>query len=337
VCSSDLPAFFYYFSLFSAVSLEAKRAGIEPIPVADREKITKSDILKSFMLLGPILVILGTLIAGRSPAMAGFWAILSALIIALVLNPELRANPKRILDSFVKGGVAGAQIMIAVGAIGVMLAVLNLTGIGIKFATEIAHIGTEGLLLALILAAATCLILGMGMPTLPAYLIIVLVLGPSLKHLGLPTLSMHLFVFYFGVLSAITPPVALAALAAAPIAKANPMRIALIAFKLALVGFLVPFVFVYEPSLLLVLDFNWPDFLSIMVRLTFAIWLLSTSLIGFDADKLSMLSRAIRLICGFAVLVTDPRIQVLALILGLTRSEERRVGKECRSRWSPYH
>lgn len=316
--AAALPAFFYYVSLFFAVSLEAKRIGIKPIPVADRERITRSDLVRSLMLLGPILVILGVLIAGRSPAMAGFFATISTVAIALILNPVLRSDPKRIIDALVKGGVAGAQIMIAVGTIGVLLAVLNLTGVGIKFATEISHIGADSLFLALVLAALACLVLGMGMPTLPAYLIIVLVLGPSIRFLGLPVLSVHLFVFYFGVLSAITPPVALAALAAAPIARANPMRIAVIAFKLSLVGFLVPFVFVYEPSLLLVLDFNWPDFLSILLRLSLAIWFLSTSLIGFDAGKLAVWSRVIRMICGFAVLIVDPRLQAAALIAGLT-------------------
>lgn len=315
--AAALPALLYYGSLFVSVSLEARRIGIQPIPASEREKVTGRDILQSFMLLGPVMAILAVLIAGRSPAMAGFWAVTSGIVLAFLLNPALRQDPKRLLHALARGGVAGAKVMMAVGAIGVLLAVLNLTGLGLKFATEIANLGTSSLFLGLVLAAGSCLLLGMGMPTLPAYLIIVLVLGPAIASLGLPVIAVHLFVFYYGVLSAITPPVALAAIAAAPIAKSNPMHTAMIAVNLALVGFLVPFAFVYNPSLLLVVDFSWMELGSVLVRLVLAIWLLSTGFIGFDARALARWQRALRLICGIVLLTTDVRLQAAALVIGL--------------------
>jgi len=312
-----LPALFYYGCLFVSVGLEARRLGLEPIPDAEREKIRLNDIVQSFMLIGPILAILATLATGRSPAMAGFWAVITTLIFAIILNPDLRREPRRLIVALAKGGVAGAKIMMAVGSIGVLLAILELTGIGLKFATEISLIGAESLFIALLLAAASCLLLGMGMPTVPAYLIIVLVLGTSIEKLGVPKIAVHLFVLYYGVLSAITPPVALAAIAAAPIAAGNPMRTALVAVSLALVGFVVPFVFVYNPTLLLVVDFNWPDFLSILCRLCLAMWLISTAFRGFDGRKLAIWSRGLRFVAGFALLFVDFEVQLAGLAIGL--------------------
>ena len=315
--AASLPALLYYGSLFIAVSLEAGRLGIRKLDKTERQTILPGDMLKSIMLFGPIVFIMATLISGRSPSMAGFWACVSAVGFSLLLNPALRANPGRLYTALARGGVAGAKIMMAVGTIGVLLAVLNLTGIGIKFATEISQLGTSSLFLALALAAVTCLILGMGMPTLPAYLIIALVLAPTIKLLGLPVLSVHLFIFYFGILSAITPPVALAAIAAAPIAEANPITTAMKALGLAFVGFIIPFVFVYEPSLLLVLDFSWTSFIWVMARLMLAIWLISTAVVGFEFSHLSGWSRLARAVCGFAVLTVFANFQLGAFVLGL--------------------
>lgn len=137
---------------------------------------------------------------------------------------------------------------------GIVIGVMNLTGVGIRFASLIQGLSQGDLAISLILMAIACLILGMGMPTVPAYLVIVLVMGPALQKLGVATIPTHMFVLYFGVLSAVTPPVALAAFAAAPIAGARPMRTAIEAVRLAAPGFIIPFAFVYHPALLLVGD-----------------------------------------------------------------------------------
>ncbi|MEC9346776.1 MAG: TRAP transporter fused permease subunit [Pseudomonadota bacterium] len=314
-----LPALFYYGNLFVAVGLEARRLGLKPIPKGERPKIEKGDWLKSLMFFLPIIAIIATLALGRSPSMAGFWAVVATLVAGLVLNPDLRRNPQQLLRALANGGVAGAKIMMAVGTIGVLIGVFNLTGLGLKFATQIALLGDQSLFIALLLAAASCLVLGMGMPTLPAYLIIVLVLGLAMKRLGVPDLAIHLFVFYFGVLSAVTPPVALAAVAAAPIAGAEPVRTGIIAMKLSLVGFIIPFVFVYDPTILLVVneEFDLIALISEIVRLSFAIWLLSTALIGCEIMKLAGWSRALRLAAGFAVITIRPELQGVGAVVGI--------------------
>ncbi len=194
----------------------------------------------------------------------------------------------------------------------------ELTGVGLKFATQVALIGDTTLFTALLLAAASCLVLGMGMPTLPAYLIIVLVLGTALTKLGIPTIAVHLFVFYFGVLSAITPPVALAAVAAAPIAGAEPVRTGIAALRLSLVGFIVPFVFVYEPSLLLVTEeFSATAFAWVLFRLILAIWLLNSAFSGYDGKNIAIWNRLVRGLAGAALVLMVPEVQIVGVIAGV--------------------
>jgi TRAP transporter 4TM/12TM fusion protein len=319
ICIAALvPAVLYYGSLFVSVGQEARRLGLEPIPKADRTKIEPGDKLKSLMFFIPLAAILLTLALGRSPSMAGFWAVVATITCGFALNPALRKDPKVLFAALAKGGIAGARIMMAVGTIGVMIGVFELTGVGLKFATEVALLGETTLFVALLLAALSCLVLGMGMPTLPAYLIIVLVLGTAMKKLGIPDLSVHLFVFYFGVLSAITPPVALAAVAAAPIAGAEPVRTGLLALRLSMAGFIVPFVFVYEPSLLLVLDdFSFLAFVWVATRLVFAIWLLNTAFSGFDGERIPIWSRALRIVIGFTMILVYPEAKIAGFAAGI--------------------
>jgi TRAP transporter 4TM/12TM fusion protein len=313
-----LPALLYYGSLFLSVDYEARRLGLEPTPRQDRMQLEPGDGPLSLMFFLPLLAIITTLAMGRSASMAGFAAVVVTLATALILNPAIRKNPQRLLVALTKGGIAGAHIMMAVGAIGLIIGVFDLTGLGLKFASEISLIAQDDLFLALVFSALACLVLGMGMPTLPAYLVIVLVMGVTLKKIGIPELSVHMFVFYFGVLSAITPPIALAAVAAAPIAQAEPIRTGITALRLAAVGFVVPFVFVYEPSLLLVVEgFSWPALISVLVRLIFAIWLLTTALSGYDTARLGALARGLRIVAAAALLTTIPQAQIAGICLAV--------------------
>ncbi len=282
VCAAALvPAAIYMIALFTSVYLEAKRLGIKADDPRDLPKLTRADLYASLMFAVPVATVMAVMISGRSPALAGFWASAAAILLGFLFNPELRARPFMLIESLARGGMAGAKIMVAVGAIGVVVAAFNLTGLGLSFSQSIGGLGSESLLLSLILTAAACLVLGMGMPTLPAYLIIVLVMGPALQALGVSRLAAHMFVLYFAVLSAITPPVALAAFAAAPIAGANPMRIAMSSLRLTLVGFIVPFIFIYNPSLLLVVDFSAGDFAVGLARMLGLVWALGAGFAGY--------------------------------------------------------
>ncbi len=165
--------------------------------------------------------------------------------------------------------------------------------------------------------ALGCLVLGMGMPTVPAYLIIVLIMGPAIQNLGVPLLETHLFVLYFGVLSSITPPVAIAAYAAAPISGGNPMATSVVAVRLAVIGFVIPFVLAYNPALTLVGDFDALAFIWVLSRLILAIWLFSTAFAGVDRGLLGLPERLLRLVFGLGTLISGLPTELAGFILGI--------------------
>lgn len=317
VCAAALvPAGIYLAALFVSVFLEARRQGMRPERGADLPALTRDDLFRSTTFAVPVLVVIGVMLTGRSPAMAGFWATVSAIVLGLLMNADLRVRPIALFEALARGGLVGAQIMIAVGAIGIVVAGFNLTGLGLSFSQAVGAIGSDQLLFSLVLTATACLVLGMGMPTLPAYLIIVLVMGPALQSLGVPRLAAHMFVLYFAVLSAITPPVALAAFAAAPIAVANPMKIAIVSLRLTLVGFIVPFLFVFNPSLLLVINFSLWDFALGIVRLLGIVWALGVAFAGIGAGvPLSTRVRAAYLLTAGLLLMLNTGFDIAGFLL----------------------
>ncbi len=314
--AAALPALFYYLCLFASVYTESVRLGIGAVPMADRPTITRNDWVQSLRFVVPVVVVLAVLFAGRSPAAAGFWALIAAVVVGLGLDAGLRRNPMPIVHALARGGRQCAQIIIAVAAIGIVIAIINMTGVGLRFAVLLVDLAQDSLFLGLIVAMASCLVLGMGLPTLPAYLIIVLILGPAIAKIGVPLLIVHLFVLYYGVLSNITPPVALAAYAAAPIAGANPLATGFQAVRIAAIGFMIPFVFVYNPSLVLVLGVDWLPFLGALVRLTLAIWLVATGTSGVGPYRLGWAERAVRVAAGIAMLTPFSVVQASAVVLG---------------------
>lgn len=313
IVAALVPALAYYFSLFCSVTAEARRQGIEVQPLGIDDEITRQDLLNSIMFLGPILTVIGALVLGFSTARAGFWAVVVLLVLSFA-NPDIRRDPLKLVRSVIKGGENGATLLIAIAAIGIVVGALDSTGLGLKLANVIASVRGESLFSALLLAMVGALVLGMGMPTLPAYLIIILVMGPALQQLGVSTLTAHMFVFYYGVASSLTPPVAIAAYAAAPIAGANPLATAVMSFRLGMAKFVIPFIFAFYPTMLIVEQFSFASFFWVVARTMLFVWLFSTALSRYDQSRLTIAECALRLAAGFAVLVTDPMVQGLSFV-----------------------
>lgn len=250
VVAAAVPALMFYGALFCAISFASDRMALAP---ADHPKIQFdwreiAQVAVFVLSLGSIVL---AMVAGYSAAFSGVAGLAVAFVLGLAVHPRMATNWaawRQLLESM---GNISAQLIIIVAAVGIVIGVLNMTGVGLRFAGTIAVYAETSLPAALLLMALACLLLGMGMPTVPAYLIVILVMGTALTQLGVPTVHTHLFVLYFGVLSAVTPPVALAAFAAAPIAGASAMSTAVEATRLALPGFVIPFAFVYKPALLL--------------------------------------------------------------------------------------
>jgi len=316
IVAALVPALFYYFSLFAAVTVEARRQGIEVQPMSIDDQITRVDLINSIMFLGPIATVIGSLVMGLSTSAAGFYAV-TVLVAISVINPVVRADPMRLWWSFLKGAQSGATLLIAIAAIGVLVGSLDSTGLGLKLANVIAEIRGESLFSALLVAMIGALVLGMGMPTLPAYLIIILVMGPAIQALGISMLTAHMFVFYYGVASSLTPPVAIAAYAAAPIAGANPLITALMSFRLGMAKFIIPFVFAFYPTILIIEEFSLLPFIWITLRTCFCIWLFSSALSGHDRRKLTVLEIIVRFVAAFTMLAINPAFHIPAIAIGV--------------------
>ena len=212
----------------------------------------------------------------------------------------------------------------AIAVVGIVVAVLGATGLPKDFVILIDAVSGGNLFLTLLVTGLAALMLGMGMPTLPAYLTIVLILGPAMQNLGLTVLAAHLFVLYYAVASSITPPVAVAAYAAASIADAPPIRTAIMALRVGLVKFAVPFIFAYYPVILIVdvvfpegQSFKIDEFLMVLFRLLVFIYLISSAVIAFDQRRLPIWEAGLRIGLAVLVMVTIPTIHWPATLVAL--------------------
>ena len=311
-----VPSLFYYASLFVYVAVKAGRDGIRTAASAPMIRLTAQDGRLMIGFVVPLIVIVVALVGGRSPALGGFWATVTGLVIGFVVSPPFRREPRRLLDAAVKAGRASAILLVAVGAVGVIIGVMNMTGLGLKFANAVLSVSGENLFLALLFTMAASLVLGMGMPSVPAYLIIVLVMGPALAKLGISLIAAHLFAVYYAMLSVITPPVALAAFAAAPICGASPFQVAVESCKIAAVGFVIPFVFVYEPSLLIIDGINFAGFAWSAFSLSVGLWLLATGFEGWALKPIGVGERLLRAAAGFGLLIPETTSSIVALVIG---------------------
>lgn len=317
VIAAILPAFFKYASLFGQVYGEAMRLGLKPLPEDEIPRITRNDLSEIALIVLPILALMAAFLVGYSPSMAGLFGCIVAILTGFAFNPTFRREPVRILSALAAGGISSAQIIVAVAVIGIVLAVVNETGIAIRMATEITSLGESNLLMALVLSMVCSLILGMGLPTLAAYLIVAIMIAPAIIQAGVDPLAAHLFILYFAVYSSLVPPIAYGCYVAAPIAGANPLATSFTAMRISVVGLLVPYFFVFSPSLLLVVDgFNWPGLIMVVLRLSAAIWMFSAAFAGHDPvnGKLSPWLRGVMILLAAATVVDLPQVWAPALI-----------------------
>ena len=326
IIAALLPALAYYASLFTSVVFEARRLGVE-VGAEDLEnpelKVNSQDYINLIMVVVPIAVVITALLQGLSAAGSGMTAFF-AIIPLSFFNPEVRRRPFIIIEALSHAGLTFGRLLMAIAVVGIVVAVLGATGLPKDFVILIDTISGGNLFLTLLVTGAAALMLGMGMPTLPAYLTIVLILGPSMQNLGLTVLAAHLFVLYYAVASSITPPVAVAAYAAASIADAAPIRTAVMALRVGLVKFAVPFIFAYYPVILIV-DVVFPEgqginiveFITVLFRLLVFIYLISSAVISFDQRRLPLWETVLRLVLAVLVMVTIPSIHWPATAVAL--------------------
>lgn len=245
-----IPALLFYISLFVQVDLRAKRTGL--VGLNANELPNAWDVFKKgFIFFVPLVVIIIMLVNGTSPMKAGLYAIGATILVALI-NRIAKLGFGTIVKALDLGARASLETAIACAAAGLIIGVIGFTGIGLQFSSLIIKMSGGVLIIALVFTMITSIILGMGLPTVAAYIVQVPLTIPALIDLGVDPLAAHLFVFYFAAVSAITPPVALAAFAAAGIAGSEPMKTGMTAVRLGIAAFIVPYIFVYGESLLLI-------------------------------------------------------------------------------------
>lgn len=312
-----VPAIAYYASLVLAIYFEANRLELVDHDVQEIE-VERQDWLNLILVVAPIAMVVWLLIGGQSPAGASIAAI-GVLIPLSFINPEIRRRPWQLIVALSNGGRTVGQLAIAIAIVGIVVSTLSATGVPTKFAVLLSGATDSSLLAALVIAAVGCVVLGMGMPTLLAYIAIIVIIGPTLQGFGMEPLTAHMFVFFFGVASVITPPVAIAAYAAAAIAKGKPVMTSVECVRIGGMLFLIPFAFAFSPELLIgAAGPMEPVALALAsARLLLALYMCSSALIGFDRAQLSGIERLLRLGATVLLIAADPGVQIMGVALGL--------------------
>ena len=295
-----VPAVLYYVALFIQVDLLAARNGIHGLPRNEVPKLLPV-LKRSTTFVGPLTVlIIWMFFLNRRPEEAGLLAALAALIIGF-LTPGVKIGWNGILKILGNAGRGMLEIAAITGLAGVVIGILQLTGLGFTLTLTLLNIGQSNALLLLVLTAIVSIILGMGMPTTAVYVLLAVLVAPGLAKLGIEPIAAHLFIFYFGMLSMITPPVCMASYAAASIGKTDPIKTGWEAMRLCAIAYIVPFLFVFSPSLLLI--GHWYEVvLSIITAIIGAI-LLGVGLVGYFCRPIGIIKRGLFIVAATGLLI----------------------------------
>ena len=321
-----LPAVLYFTGIFISVHLEAKRLNLSGIP---KEKLPKmSHLLKKIYLLLP-LVMLVVWVSGNYMTMqkAASYAIVLSIVVSL-FDKENRITPHKVLDALVAGGKSTITVGAACGVAGIIAGTITMTGLANDLINAIVGIAGDRLIIALVLTMLCCIVLGMGVPTTANYCIMAATTAPILIRMGVPTMAAHFFVFYFGIVADITPPVALAAYAGSAIAKSKPMKTAFNASKLAIAVFIVPYMFCYTPAMLLI-DTTPLRVVQIAITAFIGVFAVASALEGYCFARMHMITRIVIAAGGLMLihpaLLTDViGIAVVVAILVFNRVVEKK-------------
>lgn len=325
--AATIPALMYFFTIFWIIDFEAGFLGLKP---AERQINVMRTLLKGVHLLLPLAVLLYCLIIRQmSPIGAGVWAIGATILLSWLSSEKAnRLGPKNAIQAFSDGFAAVAPIAVTCATAGIVIGVFSLTGVGAVLARQMTQLAGDNLFILLVLVMLLCLILGMGLPTVAAYAIAASTVAAPLLEAGIEPLNAHLFIFYFACLSTITPPVALSSFAAAAIAGENAMKVGWTALKLAATAYILPFLFVFGPELLL--KGEPLAILSALVSALVGVVFLAAGLQGWMIARLNWPLRVLSIFGGLAFMYPGLASDAIGVILGLLT-----VAGQLRGRSSP--
>ena len=312
VVAAFIPATLYFLSLFAMVHFRAARRGITGLPENMIPNVRL--VLKNgWHYIIPLVTLVGFLATGYSPVKAVFWSIVLMVAATWLGRPEYRMTPKSVLQALIEGAMGAVEVAAACACSGLIIGVIGITGIGLAFSSFVMSMSYGILPLALILTMIGSIILGMGVPTTAQYIITSTLAAPALHAMGVPLMSAHLFCLYFGVLADVTPPVALATYAAAGIAGSGVLATGFTALITAFAGFLVPYMFVYNPAILCqgsVLSIAWSTTAALMGVIG-----LAAGIQGFYKTRLTIVERVLLLAVPFMLIYPSVIADIVAVVI----------------------
>ncbi len=312
VKAAVIPAVLYYIGVWLGVHYEAKKYGLKGTP-RDQLPNFKNLVMEKGHLAIPLIAIVYLLVTGYTPMRAALAAILLTIVCSC-LRANTRISPLQIVQGLIEGSKGVLGVLIACATAGIIIGVVTKTGVGLKVATALLDLSGGMLLPAMFFTMLTSLILGMGVPTTANYVITSTIAAPALIQLKVPVLAAHMFAFYFGIVADVTPPVALAAFAGAGIAGANPMKCGVIAAKLAIAAFIVPYIFVLAPELLMInattLSICYAAFTAVV-----GMWGVSIAMIGFCQNVLNIFQRAVFMVGGICMIIPGTITDIVGVAL----------------------
>jgi TRAP transporter 4TM/12TM fusion protein len=310
ILAAIIPAFLYFVTIYFMVHIEAEKHGIEKIDKSMLPNVW--EVLKDgWHMLLSLAVLIGLLIYGKTAMTAGFWSIVSVILLSFY-KKNTRMSVIDLLGAFESGIKSTVPVTIACACAGIIIGSVFVSGLGLKFTQSVIELSGGMLFPLLCLTAISAIILGMGMTTTAVYITVAALIVPSLIEAGIIPIAAHMFAFYFGVVSTITPPVALASFAAAAIAKSPPMATAFESSKVGIAKYIVPFAFIHNPSLLMEGPRIWSFYSLISVLLAY--WCMTLGLEGWFNGKLNVYKRSIALLGSVSLLI--PPLQVFYGIQG---------------------
>ncbi|MCH2396163.1 TRAP transporter permease [Oceanibaculum sp.] len=310
IVAALIPACLYFMSVFFMVDFEAAKMGMRGMRQDELPVLSK--LMKQIYLFLPIIILIGALYMGYSVIRAGTLGLVSALVVSW-LSPN-KMGPIGVLRALEATTKMSIQLIAVCACAGIIVGVIGLTGVGLRFSSLLLDIADKSQLIALFFAMVISIVLGMGMPTTAAYAVAASVVAPGLIQLGIPPLVAHFFVFYYAVISAITPPVALAAYAGGAIAGADPMKTSVTAFKLGLAAFIVPYMFFYSHGLLM--EGEWHVILRNAATATVGVYMLSGAVMNWFHGRLPMLMRVILFIAALMLISGGFITDIVGIVMG---------------------
>lgn len=312
VKAAIIPALLYFAGVWLGVHFEAKRSNLKGISRSELPKIGTLLRERGHLAL-PLIVIVYLLVSGYTPMRAALVAIILSILCS-ALRKSTRMKPIEIVEGLEKGARNVLGVLVACAAAGIIIGVVTKTGVGLKLASGLLELSGGMLLPTMFFTMITAIILGMGVPTTANYVITSTIAAPALVQMGVPVLAAHMFVFYFGIIADVTPPVALAAYAGAGISGGNALKTGVNASKLAIAAFIIPYIFVLSPVILMVEGTPF-DLISATVTALIGMVSLSSALIGFLADKCSLLERLLLIAGGLLMIQPGVITDIIGIII----------------------